>query len=117
MSLPFVDTYCHSVPLKEIHFDTFRRSNRFVRLIEASDELILALRDVIYPLYRPRFEAVAQADRRLYQEDIVLGYTNGDEAYAYPVGILHFHEIVSHQVQWSADCNHVLTTLSQWHRV
>ena len=98
MSLPFVDTYRHSVPLKEIHFDTFRRTNRFVRLIEVSDELILALRDVISPLYRPGFEAVAQADRRLSQEDIVLGYTNGDETYAYPVRILHFHEIVSHQV-------------------
>ena len=98
MSLPIVDTYRHCVRLKEIHFDTFRRANRFVRLIEASDELILALRDVISSLYRPRFEAVAQADRRLSQEDIVLGYTNGDETYAYPVRILHFHEIVSHQV-------------------
>ena len=97
-AIPPVDTSQHSVPLEEIYFDTFRPTNRAVPLNKADPDLIRSLRDAIPPLYAPVFESAAEADGWLRADDIVLGYADGEEAYAYPVRILNFHEIVSHEV-------------------
>ena len=97
-AIPPVDQSRHSVPLEEIYFDTFRRVNRVVPLTNISDEMILDLRDAIPPIYNPKFETLAQAESWLSEGEIVLGYADGSEAYAYPVKILNWHEIVSHDV-------------------
>ena len=97
-AIPEVDLSKHSVPLEEIYFDTFRSVNRAVPLTEADKALIRSLRDAIPPIYEPVFETAAIADSWLDNNDVVLGYTSGEEAYAYPVKILNFHEIVSHTV-------------------
>lgn len=96
--IPPVDTSIASVPLDEIYFDTFRATNRAVPLSVADEELILQLRDAIPPLYNPKFESAAEADKSLSNQDLVIGYADGDEAYAYPVKIMNFHEIVRHTV-------------------
>lgn len=97
-AIPDVDMSQHSVPLEEIYFDTFRPTNRAVPLSEADETLIHSLRDAIPPIYEPLFETAASASTWLDNNDIVLGYVDGDEVYAYPVKILNFHEIVSHTV-------------------
>ncbi len=97
-SVPAVDSSQHSVPLEEIIFDTFRSVNRAVPLPDAQPALIRSLQDAIPPLYEPRFASIADTDDWLSESDIVLGYAAGSEAYAYPVKILNFHEMVSHQV-------------------
>ena len=98
-AIPDVDISFHSVPLEEIYFDTFRSGpDRVVPLTEATHDLILELRDRIPPLYSPTFEPVSAADAWLADDDLVLGYTDGDEAYAYPMRILNWHEMVSHEV-------------------
>ncbi len=100
--VPAVDTSRHSVPLEQIIFDTFRPVNRAVPLTEAQPALIRSLRDAIPPLYEPRFASAAATDSWLADDDIVLGYAAGDEAYAYPVKILNYHEIASHEVDGRA---------------
>ena len=100
--VPAVDTSQHSVPLDQIIFDTFRTVNRAVPLTEAPPDLIRSLRDAIPPLYEPRFTTASTTDEWLSDDDIVLGYADGGEAYAYPVKILNFHEIVSHRVHGRA---------------
>lgn len=97
-TVPDVDRSIHSVPLEGIIFDTFRPVNRAVPLTEADTALIHSLRDAIPPIYNPVFETAASASTWLDETDIVLGYAAGDEAFAYPVKILNFHEIVSHTV-------------------
>jgi hypothetical protein len=97
-SVPDVDTGRHSVPLEEIIFDTFRSVDRAVPLTNAQPALIRSLRDAIPPLYQPKFTSAAETDEWLAESDVVLGYADGDETYAYPVKILNFHEIVSQQV-------------------
>lgn len=96
-AIPPVDTSQHTVPLEDIYFDTFRSTNRAVALPSASEDLIRRLLDAIPPLYEPRFET-ADSARWLSQHDIVLGYAAGGEAFAYPIKILNFHEIASHEV-------------------
>lgn len=93
-SVPPVDKSMHIVPLEEIYFDTFQPVNRAVPLSEAPEELIERLRDAIPPIHNPLYENAEQATW-LDDEDIVLGYTAGDQAWAYPVKILNFHEIVN----------------------
>ncbi len=97
-AIPDVDKSLHSVPLENVYFDTFQPVNRAVPLSDADNELILRLRDAIPPIYAPKFETAVSADGWLTDDDLVLGYADGDEAYAYPVNILNFHEIVSHDV-------------------
>jgi hypothetical protein len=97
-AVPDIDTNVHNVPLDEIIFDTFQPANRAVPLTDAQPALIRSLRDAIPPIYEPRFTSAADTDEWLSDSDIVLGYADGDEAYAYPVKILNFHEMVSHQV-------------------
>ena len=98
-TIPDVDTTLHSVPLEEIYFDTFNPGrNRIVPLTEATPDLIARLRDAIPPIYNPTFESASEADRWLSEEDFVVGYADGNAAYAYPIRILNWHEMVSHKV-------------------
>lgn len=92
--VPDVDTSKHSVPLEQVYFDTFRPVNRAVPLSRASADLILQLRDAIPPIHNPRYEAAGDAVW-LNDEDAVIGYAVGDQAWAYPIRILNFHEIVN----------------------
>lgn len=98
VAVPEIDTTQHSVPLEEIIFDTFQPVNRAVPLTEAQPALIRSLRDAIPPLYEPRFISVAETDKWLSESDIVLGHADGNEAYAYPIKTLNFHEMVRHRV-------------------
>jgi hypothetical protein len=93
-NIPHVDTLMHIVPLEEVYFDTFQPQNRAVPLSRASDDLILSLRDAIPPIHNPVYESAAEA-AWLNDGDMVLGYSAGDQAWAYPVKILNFHEIVN----------------------
>ncbi len=97
-AVPQLDTSRHAVPLEEIIYDTFRRTDRAVPLPYADPDLIVSLRDAIPPIYDPIFEPADEAAQWLSESDIVLGYADGDEAFAYPVKILNFHEMVSHTV-------------------
>lgn len=97
-AVPTLDTGSATVPLGEIYFDTFRATNRAVPLDEADDALIMRLRDAIPPLYNPRFEAADSADRWLSGSHRVIGYADGNEAFAYPLNILNYHEIVRQTV-------------------
>ena len=80
------------MPLEDIVFDTF--SGGFVRLSEAGDSDIERLRDAIMPIYEPNYEPVA-GGRWLADADLVIGYVSESRAFAYPLKILNFHEIVN----------------------
>ena len=96
--VPDLDRTKHSVPLEDILFDTFgTTSARFVPLSEISDELQTDLRDAIIPVDLPVYGA-AGALPWLDDDDLVLGYESGDEAFAYPINILNFHEIVNDDI-------------------
>jgi len=93
--VPELDRTIHSVPLEEILFDTFgTTSARFVPLSEISDELQDGLRDAIRPVARPVYAGPASL-QWLDDDDLILRYESGDEAFAYPINILNFHEIVN----------------------
>jgi hypothetical protein len=83
----------HSTPLDQINFDTFNGS--YVALSEATEAIILQLRDAIPPIETPRYENVEAADQWLRPDDIVVGYVDGNEALAYPTRILNYHEIIN----------------------
>jgi hypothetical protein len=97
-TIPQVDTSKHNVPPEEVYFDTFRPVNRAVSLDRATPELIRSLLDAIPPIYNPVFETAESADRWIGDTDLVLGFASGGEAYAYPINILNFHEMVRHEV-------------------
>ena len=86
----------HSVPLADIHFDTFNGSS--VPLSDISESLTLQLRDAIPPIAEPKYINVATADEWLQPEDMVIGYVDGDQALAYPARIMNYHEIVNETV-------------------
>ncbi len=88
---PLPDTSIHSVPLEDVVFDTF--DGGFVRLSDARPEQIRALRDAIRPIYAPRYEGPEGGDW-LRPDDLVLGYEGNSVAFAYPIKMLNFHEIV-----------------------
>jgi hypothetical protein len=92
--VPAVDLSRHSVPLDAIYFDTFRRDIRAVPLTLASQGLIAQLRDAIPPLHHPKYEWRTTVNW-LTNDDIIIGYAAGDQAWAYPTRILNFHEIVN----------------------
>jgi len=92
--VPEVNLNRHSVPLDAIYFDTFRRDIRAVPLTLASPGLITQLRDAIPPLHHPKYESRTAVDW-LTNDDIVIGYAAGNQAWAYPTRILNFHEIVN----------------------
>ena len=73
-------------------FDTF--DGGFARLSDAPAELIERLRDAIQPIYQPRYEDASAGDW-LKPGDLVIGYEGRDAAYAYPIKILNFNELVN----------------------
>ena len=91
-AVPIVDLSIHSVPLDDIVFDTFDGS--FERLDTARPRLIRALRDVIEPIYNPGY-GVAGDLPWLGDSDLVIGYLSKESAYAYPVKVLNFRELVN----------------------
>ena len=93
--VPALDRSIHSVPLEDILFDTFGTvSARFVPLSEISDELQTDLRDAIIPVGRPVYGGL-DALPWLTDDHLIIGYESGAEAFAYPINILNFHEIVN----------------------
>ena len=93
-NMPVVDFSQHSVPLEEIYFDTFQSVNRAVPLPDADLGLIDRLLDVIPPIHNPTYQLGKDADW-LFDTDIVIGYATDSGAWAYPIRILNFHEIVN----------------------
>lgn len=94
LQVPTVDTAQRRVPLDQIFFDTFNPANRAVPLDQASPELIERLIDAIPPIHAPRYEPALEADW-LREDDMVIGYASRGQAWAYPIRILNFHEIVN----------------------
>jgi hypothetical protein len=92
---PEVDLSSHSVPLDDVHFDTFDGGS--VPLSESTPELRARLLDAIPPIDEPVYGDVSAGDW-LAPSDLVLGYVAGDETYAYPFKILNFHEIVNDEI-------------------
>lgn len=92
--VPDVDLKKHSVPLDAVYFDTFRPINRAVPLSLATHDLIKQLRDAIPPIHHPKYEPAAAA-RWLSDNDRIIGYAAAGQAWAYPVRILNYHEIVN----------------------
>ena len=66
-----IDLSRHSVPLADVHFDTFDGSS--VPLSEIGEELVLSLVDAIPPIDEPRYEDASGGDW-LEGEDLVIGY-------------------------------------------
>ena len=94
-SLPETDLSQHTVPLEDIHFDTFDGGS--VSLARATLEDFEALRDQIPPIEQPVYVDAGDIDI-LEDDDLILGYvTETGQAYAYPVKILNFHEIVNEE--------------------
>ncbi len=92
---PEVDLSSHSVPLDDVHFDTFDGGS--VPLSESTPELRARLLDAIPPIDRPVYGDVSAGDW-LAPNDLVVGYVAGGETYAYPFKILNFHEIVNDEI-------------------
>ena len=90
--VPLVDTSISSVPLKDIVFDTF--NGGIVRLDQAPEELILRLRDAIAPIYQPAYGDPDYIPW-LQSSDLVLGSVSGSNAFAYPIKVLNFRELVN----------------------
>lgn len=103
-----IDTNISSVALGEIHYDLFNGSS--ISLVEAEEATILRLVDAIPPLDANRaLLAPATAQRvgevvytppvenaYLADDALILGYVADDgQAYAFPIGILNFHELVN----------------------
>ncbi len=92
--VPALDKSIHSVPLEDILFDTFGGSPPSIPLDRASDDVIRRLRDAIKPIARPVYGASGDLPW-LDDDKLVLGYRSQSAAYAYPVNVLDFHEIVN----------------------
>ncbi len=92
-AVPPLDTSQHTVPLEDVVFDTF--DGRFVRLPDASDDLVLRLRDAIRPVYVPLYDTVEDATLWLRDDDNVMGIELDGRALAYPVKTLASREIVN----------------------
>ena len=91
-----VDTSSAIVSPADIHFDTFDGGS--VPLSLASNELIIRLLDRIPPIDEPVYEGAASEDW-LDDDDLILGYVSqSGQAYAYPIKILNFHEIVNDEI-------------------
>ena len=96
-SVPMVDTTIHSVPLADIVFDTFGGFPRYLPLDQASESRILDLRDAIVPIARPVY-GDRDALSWLGDDQLVMGYVSGEDAYAYPINVLDRHEIVNDEI-------------------
>ena len=88
---PKLDTSRTSVDLADVLFDTFLGS--YIPLATAQDATIERLRDAIQPIYEPVYDTASGGDW-LDDADLVVGYESPAGAFAYPVKILNFHEIV-----------------------
>ncbi len=96
--VPRVDTSIANVPIKDIIFDTFGRSvARFVPLDQATEEFILGLRDAIAPIYQPAYGGPDDLPW-LSDDNLIIGYVSGDDAYAYPIDVLNLHELVNDEI-------------------
>lgn len=80
------------MPLEDVVFDTFNGS--FVRLSDATPQLIERLRDVIRPIHEPQYEG-PEGGIWLRDDDLIIGYEGETSAYAYPIKMLNFHETVN----------------------
>ncbi len=89
---PALDTAIRSVELDQVVFDTFDGGS--VRLSVATPELVDRLRDAIQPIYTPVYDDVSGGDW-MGDDDLVLGYEAGGQAFAYPIKMLNFHELVN----------------------
>lgn len=92
---PDVDLSISSVPLQDVHFDTFDGGS--VPLSDSTPELRTRLLDAIPPIDAPVYGDAGAGDW-LDPTDLVLGYVAGDQPYAYPFKILNFHEIVNDEL-------------------
>lgn len=92
MRPPPVDVSRHSVPLDDVVFDTF--DGGMLLLSEATPERIEGLRDAIRPIHQPRYDGPAGGDW-MGAADLVIGYASRSGAYAYPLKMLNYHEIVN----------------------
>lgn len=90
--LPPLDLESATVPLEDIHFNTF--DGRSVALSRANEAQRTRLRDAIAPIYRPTYESPGDASSWLRDDDVIIGVTGETEAFAYPHRVLNFHEIV-----------------------
>lgn len=90
--MPAVDLSIADVPLDEVVFDTF--DGGFVALSAADPALIDDLRDAIEPIYAPAYGRSEELPW-LEDDDLVLGYEASGIAYAYPLKILNFRELVN----------------------
>lgn len=87
---PSIDLSHAVVPLEKVIFDTFGG----LPLSQASAAQIQQLRNRIRPIYAPRY-GDARDGNWLDKDDLVIGYSAGERAYAYPVKMLNLHEIVN----------------------
>lgn len=55
-------------------------------------------RDLINPIYTPKFVSPDEIEELLLDEELVMGLSINGEARAYPVGIMRFREIVNDEV-------------------
>ena len=93
---PPVDRALASVDLDDIVFDTFNGGS--FTLAEGSVDDVAEFFDRIPPIDTPGYETVAEADW-LTGDDVVLGYEDPEGgAWAFPVRILNFHEIVNDEL-------------------
>jgi hypothetical protein len=92
---PDVDLSISSVPLQDVHFDTFDGGS--VPLSDSTPELRTRLLDAIPPIDAPVYGDAGAGDW-LDPTDLVLGYVAGGQPYAYPFKILNFHEIVNDEL-------------------
>lgn len=91
-AVPPVDLSKHSVPLRDIVFDTF--DGDFVRLTIAPPEVRLRLMDRIAPIYEPGF-GPPNGLPWLRDTDLVVGYASSRGAYAFPIEVLNSRELVN----------------------
>ena len=89
---PSLDTTIRSFELGQVVFDTFNGGS--VRLSDATAELVDRLRDAIQPIYTPVYDDVSGGDW-MDDDDLVLAYKSGVPAFAYPIEMLNFHELVN----------------------
>ncbi len=93
-TIPPLDVSKHTVPLEEIYFDTFRSNPPYLRLPDTPQAFIDDIIDAIPPLNNPQYETVDEAIW-MHEEDMVIGYAAGGEAWAFPIRIMNFHEMVN----------------------
>ena len=94
-NVPQANLEVHSVPLEDVVFDTFDGS--YVSLSKAAPPLIERLRDAIAPIYAPQYGGPGGL-QWLQDNDMVIGYESESGAYAYPINVLKFHELVNDSI-------------------